>query len=65
MSHERLAEMGKEVAAGAGTIGSWTLWGISLTQVNQVLQAIAFIAATACSIAAFIYYRKKTPKSDD
>jgi len=53
-------ELVKEVAAGAATAGSWTLWGISLTQVNEVLQAIAFIAATACSIAAYVYYRKKS-----
>jgi hypothetical protein len=57
MNHDDLA---KEIAAGASTVGSWTLWGITLVQVNQVLQAITFIAATVCSIAAFIYYRKKS-----
>ena len=58
MTTERLSE----AAAGAATVGSWTLWGFSLTQVNQVLQAIAFLAAIACSIAGFLYYRSRTPK---
>lgn len=58
MTQERIAE----AAAGAATAGSWTLWGISLTHVNEALQTVAFLAAIACSCAAFFYYRKKTPK---
>ena len=53
MTQEKLAA---EVVAGASTAGSWALWGISLTQVNAVLQAISFVAATIASIAATVYY---------
>lgn len=59
MSQERIVG---EVAAGAGTAGSWLLVGISLVQVNQILTAISLIAATFASIAAFFYYRRKPPK---
>ncbi len=59
MSQERLADAGKEIAAGIGTIGSWTLWGWSLTQVNEFLQAVSLVAATFASIAAGIYYLRK------
>jgi hypothetical protein len=50
----------KEASAAAATIGSWSLWGWSLTQVNELLTAISLIAATVASIAAFIYYRKRS-----
>lgn len=56
--HDMNPERVSEAAAGLATAGSWTLWGISLAQVNQVLQAIAFISAIACSWAAFAYYRR-------
>lgn len=48
MNHERLAD--------AGVAVSWTLWGLSLAQVNQLLTAFSLIAATFASIAATIYY---------
>lgn len=59
MTHEKI-EAAKELAAGLGTAGSWTLWGISLATLNEVLQAVSLFAATCASIAAFVYYRKKS-----
>lgn len=56
---ERITEAGKEIAAGAGTLGSWTLWGWSLTQVNEFLTAISLLAATFASVAAGIYYLRR------
>ena len=56
---ERAADVVKEFAAGAGTVGSWTLWGWSLTQVNELLTAVSLVAATFASIAAGIYYLRK------
>jgi hypothetical protein len=58
MNHEHL----KEVSAGIATAGSWAIWGLSLTQLNQFLTTISLIAAITASIAATIYYltnRKK------
>lgn len=57
MTKDKLAT---EVLAGAG--GSWALWGISLTQVNELLQAISFVAATIASIAATVYYIRNRKK---
>lgn len=51
-----------DAAAGSAAVGGWVLFGISLAQAIQVLQIISLIAATACSVAAYIYYRKKTPR---
>lgn len=51
MNNERLADMGVAV--------SWTLWGLSLTQVNQLLTTFSLLAATFCSIAAGIYYLRR------
>jgi hypothetical protein len=59
MNQERM--VGEAVAA-AGTAGSWVLFGVSLTLVNQVLTAISLIAATCASIAAYIYYRREPPQ---
>lgn len=50
------------VKAAAGPVTSWALWGISMAQLNEALQAIAFIAATFCSIAAGLYYLSKRKK---
>lgn len=58
MNHEHL----KEVAAGSATVGSWAVWGFSLTQLNELLTTISLVAAIGASIAATIYYltnRKK------
>lgn len=59
MTHDKI-EMAKEAAAGIGTASSWALWGISLTTLNSVLQAVSLLAATCASVAAFLYYRKKS-----
>lgn len=56
MTTERISG---EFAAGAATVGSWTIWGWSLTQVNEILTACSLIAATFASIAAGIYYLRK------
>lgn len=56
---DRIGEAAKEIAAGAGTVGSWTLWGWSLTQVNELLTAVSLLAATFASVAAGIYYLRK------
>lgn len=48
-----------EAIAGAATIGSWGLWGWSLTQVNEALTALSLLSATFASIAAGIYYLRK------
>lgn len=48
----------KEVAAGAGTVGSWAIWGWSLTQVNELLTTFSLLAAICASIAATVYYVK-------
>lgn len=57
-----MSEPVKEATAAAATIGSWGLWGWSLTQVNEVLTAISLIAATFASIAAGIYYVRSKRK---
>ena len=59
MTQEKLAA---EVVAGGSTVGSWALWGWSLSQVNELLQAISFVAATIASIAATIYYLRNRKK---
>jgi hypothetical protein len=56
---ERVAETVKEAAAAAGTVGSWGLWGWSLTQVNEMLTAVSLLAATFASVAAGIYYLRR------
>lgn len=48
--------MNKERMADAATGAAWTLWGISLAQINEVLTAISLVAATVASICAAIYY---------
>lgn len=57
---EPLKEVVKEASAAVATVGSWSLWGWSLMEVNQALTALSLIAATFASIAAFIYYRKRS-----
>lgn len=59
MTQEKLAA---ELVAGGSTVGSWALWGWSLSQVNELLQAISFVAATVASIAATIYYIRNRKK---
>jgi hypothetical protein len=59
VTHERAADAVKEAAAAAGTIGSWGLWGWSLTQVNELLTAVSLLAATFASVAAGVYYLRK------
>lgn len=50
----------QERIADSGHVAAWTLVGsFSWAQLNEVLQAIAFIAAIACSIAATRYYTSK------
>lgn len=54
----------QERLADAGVIASWSLFGLSFTQVNEVLQALAFMAAIVTSIAAARYYIRNTPRDD-
>ena len=49
-------EHAKEVAAGVGTVGSWAIWGFSLTQLNELLTTLSLLAAICASIAATVYY---------
>lgn len=60
MTHEPV----KEIAAGVGTVGSWALWGYSLTQLNELLTTVSLLAATFASIAAGIYYLKRKRRDD-
>lgn len=48
-----------EGAAGASAVGGWVLFGVSLAQAIQIAQLLSLIAATACSIAALVYYIRK------
>lgn len=59
MNHHDTA---KEIAAATGTVGSWAIWGWSLTQINTLLTTISLIAAICASIAATVYYVKHGPK---
>jgi thiamine monophosphate synthase len=46
----------------AGVSGLSTVGGISLSQINEVLQAGAFIVAIISGIAATYYYLRKAHK---
>ena len=51
--------MNRERIADAATGGAWVLWGMSLTQINEVLTALSLLAAIFCSICAGLYYLRK------
>jgi hypothetical protein len=54
----------KERIADAATGGAWVLWGLSLSQVNEILTALSLLAAIFCSICAGLYYLAKRRKDE-
>lgn len=54
--------MHQERIADTAVVVSWTLWGISLSQINQLLTTLSLIAATVASVAATIFYLRNRRK---
>lgn len=50
----------QERLADAATVTGWTMFGLSFAHIHEVLQCIALIGATACSLAAAWYYIRKS-----
>lgn len=57
--------MNKERIADAATGAAWTLWGLSLTQINTLLTTLSLVAAIFCSICAGMYYLRKRKNLKD
>jgi hypothetical protein len=55
----------RERIADAATGAAWTLWGLSLTTVNELLTTLSLVAAIFCSICAGLYYLRKRAKLND
>lgn len=60
LAHDRLADAGAALSAGCVAVG------ITIGEINQYLQAVAFIVAIVSgSCAAYYYVRRARRKSDD
>lgn len=52
----------QERLADVATVTGWTMFGLSFAHIHEVLQCLALLGATACSLAGAWYYVSRARK---